>query len=149
MRQESRFAKNAQSSAGALGIMQLMPGTARNITAKMGKIHSDDSLLTSNLRYNITLGIGTIKESLDYYNNSLIPSIASYNAGIHNVNKWLKTMSDIRNIRSMEERINWMESIPFHETRDYVIRVLENMVNYMVISNQTQKVDILKNYIMS
>jgi soluble lytic murein transglycosylase len=127
MRQESQFDKAAVSHAGARGLMQLMPGTARETSGKISMAYRPDAL-TVDTDYNIALGSTYIQRMLDYYGGSYPLAIAAYNGGPGNVNKWLKAYGDPRtgSIGIME----WIEKIPLTETRDYVYRVLENAVMY-------------------
>ena len=127
MRQESQFDKAAVSSARAQGLMQLMPGTARETSGKIGMAYRPEAL-TVDTDYNIALGSTYIQRMLDYYGGSYPLAIAAYNGGPGNVNKWLKAYGDPRtgSIGIME----WIEKIPLTETRDYVYRVLENAVMY-------------------
>ena len=127
MRQESQFDKAAVSHAGARGLMQLMPGTARETSGKISMAYRPDAL-TVDTDYNIALGSTYIQRMLDYYGGSYPLAIAAYNGGPGNVNKWLKAYGDPRTgqIGIME----WIEKIPLSETRDYVYRVLENAVMY-------------------
>jgi soluble lytic murein transglycosylase len=127
MRQESQFDRAAVSHAGARGLMQLMPGTARETSGKIGMSYRPD-VLTIDTDYNIALGSTYIQRMLDYYGGSYPLAIAAYNGGPGNVNKWLKANGDPRTgqIGIME----WIEKIPLSETRDYVYRVLENAVMY-------------------
>lgn len=127
MRQESQFDKAAISHAGARGLMQLMPGTARETSGKIAMSYRPDAL-TVDTDYNIALGSTYIQRMLDYYGGSYPLAIAAYNGGPGNVNKWLRANGDPRTgqIGIME----WIEKIPLSETRDYVYRVLENAVMY-------------------
>ena len=127
MRQESQFDKAAVSHAGARGLMQLMPGTARETSGKIAMAYRPEDL-TVDTDYNISLGSTYIQRMLDYYGGSYPLAIAAYNGGPGNVNKWLKAYGDPRTgqIGIME----WIEKIPLSETRDYVYRVLENAVMY-------------------
>jgi soluble lytic murein transglycosylase len=127
MRQESQFDKAAVSHAGARGLMQLMPGTARETSGKIAMSYRPEAL-TVDTDYNIALGSTYIQRMLDYYGGNYPLAIAAYNGGPGNVNKWLKAYGDPRSgqIGIME----WIEKIPLSETRDYVYRVLENAVMY-------------------
>jgi soluble lytic murein transglycosylase len=126
-RQESQFADNAISYAGARGLMQLMPGTAREQAGKAGVQYLSASLV-SDPAYNVLLGDGYFKRMLSYYNGSYPLAIAAYNAGPGNVNKWLARNGDPRT--GAIPWINWIEAIPIYQTKDYVQRVLENAVVY-------------------
>jgi len=126
-RQESQFAQNALSHAGARGLMQLMPGTAREQAGKMG-LSYDASALTTDAGYNIRLGDGYFARMMDYYGGARPLAIAAYNAGPGNVNKWLRANGDPRT--GAVDWIDWIERIPIYETKNYVQRVLENAVTY-------------------
>ncbi|MDF8333476.1 lytic transglycosylase domain-containing protein [Novosphingobium cyanobacteriorum] len=126
-RQESQFAQNAISHAGARGLMQLMPGTANEQAGKLGLSYSSQALL-DDAGYNLQLGGGYIQRLLAYYGGSWPLAIAAYNAGAGNVNKWLRANGDPRT--GSVEWVDWLERIPLSETRNYVQRVLENAVVY-------------------
>ncbi len=126
-RQESQFAMNAVSHAGARGLMQLMPGTAREQAGKLGLFY-DATALMRDAGYNLTLGDAYFARMLAYYNGSYPLAVAAYNAGPGNVNKWLAANGDPR--RFDVDWVEWIERIPLSETRGYVQRVLENAVVY-------------------
>lgn len=126
-RQESQFAEGAISHAGARGLMQLMPGTAREQSGKANLSYNVSSL-TEDPQYNIQLGSGYIQRMMDYYGGSYPLAIAAYNAGPGNVNKWLRANGDPR--MGGIDWVQWIEDIPISETRNYVKRVLENAVVY-------------------
>lgn len=126
-RQESQFAQNAISHAGASGLMQLMPGTAREQAGKMGMSYLSASVI-NDASYNIRLGDGYFSRMMDYYGGSYLMAAGAYNAGPGNVNKWLRANGDPRN--GGIEWVEWIERIPLSETRNYVQRVLENAVVY-------------------
>ncbi|KQM18870.1 lytic transglycosylase domain-containing protein [Novosphingobium sp. Leaf2] len=126
-RQESQFAQNAISSAGARGLMQLMPATAREQAGKLGLAY-DESRLLSDPAYNLMLGDAYFQRVKDYFGGALPLAIAAYNAGAGNVNKWLRANGDPR--LGTVDWIDWMEQIPFYETKNYVQRVMENAVVY-------------------
>src|SRR5690606_7119731 len=126
-RQESQFAQNAISHAGARGLMQLMPGTAREEAQKAGIQYMQASLI-DDADYNVRLGSNHIERLLARYDGSVPLALAAYNAGPGNVNKWLRDNGDPRN--GGIAWIDWIERIPFSETRGYVHRVLENAVVY-------------------
>ncbi len=130
-RQESQFAMNAVSHAGARGLMQLMPGTARGEAGKIG-LSYDAGALINDAGYNLRLGNSYIQRMLSYYHGSYPLAVAAYNAGPGNVNKWLRINGDPR--QGEMEWIDWIESIPFSETRNYVQRVLENAVVYEALN---------------
>ena len=127
MRQESQFDRAAVSGAGARGLMQLMPGTARETSGKISMAYRPDAL-TVDTDYNIALGATYIERMLDYFDGSYPLAIAAYNGGPGNVNKWLRAYGDPRT--GSIDMMEWIEKIPLSETRDYVYRVLENAVMY-------------------
>ena len=127
MRQESQFDRAAVSHAGARGLMQLMPGTARETSGKIAMAYRPDAL-TVDTDYNIALGATYIERMLTYFGGSYPLAIAAYNGGPGNVNKWLKAYGDPRT--GSIDMMEWIEKIPLSETRDYVYRVLENAVMY-------------------
>jgi soluble lytic murein transglycosylase len=126
-RQESSFDRAAISNAGARGMMQLMPGTARETAGKLGMSY-DFSRLTSDPSYNMTLGTSYFSVLLDQWGGSVPLAVASYNAGTGNVRKWVAQNGDPRS--GGVDMVQWIEAIPFSETRNYVQRVLENAVVY-------------------
>jgi len=125
-RQESSFDKRAVSHAGARGMMQLMPGTAREQAGKLGYGY-DTTRLTSDPNYNVMLGSAYFQRLLSNWDGSYPLAIASYNAGSGNVRKWVNAYGDPR---GNVDIVSWIEKIPFMETRGYVQRVLENSVVY-------------------
>jgi soluble lytic murein transglycosylase len=126
-RQESAFDHGAVSSAGARGLMQLMPGTASQI-AKSRQIPFSASRLLTDPRYNLTLGRAYVEDLLGRFNGSYVLSIAAYNAGPARVHEWMDDFGDPRAKKA--DVVDWVESIPFNETRNYVQRVLENLQIY-------------------
>ncbi len=130
-RQESQFDREAVSHAGARGLMQLMPGTARETAGKIGESYNLTGL-TSDPLYNIRLGSTYFQSMLSYFGGSYPLAVAAYNAGPGNVNKWLRANGDPR--MPGVDMIDWIEQIPIFETRNYVQRVLENAVVYDAIN---------------
>lgn len=126
-RQESQFDRQAISHAGARGMMQLMPGTAREVAGKLGMSY-DAGSLTTDTNYNMMLGSTYFQQMLRYFGGSYPLAVAAYNAGPGNVNKWLRANGDPRG--GGIEMVDWIEEIPIFETRNYVQRVLENAVVY-------------------
>lgn len=126
-RQESQFDRQAISHAGARGMMQLMPGTAREVAGKLGMSY-DAGSLTADTNYNLTLGSTYFQQMLSYFGGSYPLAVAAYNAGPGNVNKWLRANGDPRG--GGIDMVDWIEAIPIFETRNYVQRVLENAVVY-------------------
>ncbi|MEH6526356.1 MAG: lytic transglycosylase domain-containing protein [Sneathiella sp.] len=127
MRQESAFASDAISSAGARGLMQLMPATAKYVSRSL-KVSYSKYQLTEDPNYNALLGSSYLSGLVDEFNGSYVLAIASYNAGPNNVRKWIKTWGDPRT--GEIDMIDWIEFIPFTETRNYVQRVIENLQVY-------------------
>ena len=133
-RQESAFDIKAKSRAGARGLMQLMPRTAR-ITAKKNNYKYKRIYLTSRPAYNVKIGSFYFKEMLNKFNGSYVLALAAYNAGPSRVNRWLKTYGDPR--KNEIDPVTWMELIPISETRNYVQRVIEGIYMYrMLVKNE-------------
>lgn len=120
IRQESRFVTDARSHAGASGLMQLMPATARSIARRLGLAFTPR--MVDDLETNLTLGTGYLREVLDDFDGSAALAAAAYNAGPARPRRW-------RDGPEVETAI-WAESIPFGETRDYVKKVLSNAAYY-------------------
>ena len=141
IRQESVFDQHAISSAEACGLMQLIKATACD-TAKRVATHCRISKLTADPHYNITLGSSYLQQMIEEYNGSYILAIAAYNGGPHNVDKWLKIYGDQRTMKTPRDVLDWIELIPFYETRNYVQRVLENLQIYRSIIDKDSKFDL-------
>ena len=130
IRQETEFDAFAVSGAGARGLMQMMPASAR-LAAKANNQAYRAEALTTDTAYNMQLGMTEWRSHLDRYGGSWVLAIASYNAGPNNVKKWLARNGDPRASDSKGgDPIDWIEQIPFGETRNYVQRVLENTEVY-------------------
>ena len=127
IRQETEFNDDALSPAGAVGIMQIMPSTARH-TARVAGLTYRPSALRSDSRYNIQIGMAELASDLAEWGGSYVLAAAAYNAGDSNVEKWITTYGDPRG--AGVDPIDWIEQIPFSETRNYVERVLENIEVY-------------------
>lgn len=125
-RQESQFDRAARSPVGASGLMQLMPATAREQAGKIG-LPYDYNRLTTDTGYNIQLGSSYFQRLFGLYGSYPL-AVAAYNAGPGNVNKWLRANGDPRT--GAVDMVDWVEAIPYLETRNYVQRVLENAVVY-------------------
>ena len=126
-RQESGFDTTAVSHADARGVMQLLPDTARDVAKSAGMPFSADRL-TRDPAYNLALGQAFLGRLLDRFGGSYVLVLAAYNAGPARVSQWLETFGDPR--RDTVDLVDWIESIPFPETRNYVERVLENLQIY-------------------
>ena len=129
-RQESQFDRKIVSRAGARGMMQLMPGTARETAGFIGIGYTALSL--DDPAYNIQLGSWYFGRLMDRYQGSYPLAVAAYNAGPGNVNKWLAANGDPR--AGGPDILSWIEAIPLTETRGYVQRVLENAVIYDLLN---------------
>jgi soluble lytic murein transglycosylase len=128
VRQESAFDPGAHSRAGARGLMQLMPATAKRVARDLKIKGHSTGRLTDDPFHNLTLGSAYLDDMLTRYEGSMVMALAAYNAGPHRVKKWLKENGDPR--RSLDDSIDWIESIPFSETRNYVQRILETLPIY-------------------
>lgn len=128
IRQESGFDVGAISHAGARGLMQLMPATARNVARAEGLRYRPEKL-TDDPQFNVRLGTAYLRGLLEEYDGYLPMALAAYNAGPSRVARWVEAYGDPRAM-PLEEQIDWMESIPFRETRNYVQRVLEGVTVY-------------------
>lgn len=124
IRQESRFKADAMSPAGAVGLMQLMPATAMRTIQK----HKLKKGSLTHAATNISIGTRHLKDLLDYFKGSMVLAAAAYNAGVNAVENWLITFGDPR--QPNVDTIDWVELIPYAETRNYVQRVLENYYCY-------------------
>ncbi len=127
IRQESMFNKGAKSHAGAKGLMQLMPSTARELAKKLN-VRYNEKWLISNPAYNIMLGSNYLADLIDRYSGSYILAVAAYNAGPSRVDLWLSQYGDPR-IGEIDF-LDWIELIPIYETRNYVHRVMEAVYIY-------------------
>ncbi len=134
-RQESEFDNMAKSPSGALGMMQLLPSTAREV-ARKNEIGYDVQKLYDS-EYNMLLGSLYLQKLIDNYDGSVIMGIAAYNGGPGNVYKWVQKFG--RPESNIEAAVDWIENIPFSETRNYVQRVLENLQVYRYIESQKQE----------
>ncbi|OJV47319.1 MAG: hypothetical protein BGO28_01085 [Alphaproteobacteria bacterium 43-37] len=123
IRQESSFDPYATSPAGAMGLMQLMSGTAKEIAKKLGLKFNKKHLHTQP-SFNVRLGQHYLKELLGRFDQSVPITLAAYNAGPGNARKWLTEVGDPRT--GEMDAIDWIEALPFGQTRDYVLRVMEN-----------------------
>lgn len=131
-RQESEFNPRAFSRAGARGVMQLIPSTAQLTARKEGLAYSRSALLDDPV-YNMTIGSAHLSHLLERYDGSLVMTLAAYNAGPHRVTRWVDEYGDPRS--PAVDPIDWVEHIPFAETRNYVQRVLENVQVYRGLIN--------------
>ncbi|NCU45233.1 MAG: lytic transglycosylase domain-containing protein [Candidatus Fonsibacter ubiquis] len=140
IRQESEFDTSATSRVGAKGLMQIMPATAR-LLSKVTNIDFSREKLTKDKDYNLALGSYYISDLDDLFGSHYL-AFAAYNAGPNRVEKWIKTFGDPR--RKQIDAIDFIELIPFHETRNYVQRVSENINVYEYLkdpNNATNKIE--------
>ena len=138
-RQESAFNPRAVSSAKALGLMQVLPGTGTLIAKKFGFPFSKDKML-SDASYNAQMGAAELGDVLESYRGSYILSFVAYNAGRGRVKQWIEKYGDPRD--PSVDPIDWVERIPFSETRNYVQRVLENMQVYRAQLGNSERLTI-------
>ena len=127
-RQESEFNIAAVSGAGARGLLQLLPGTAREVAKRSGMPYSKERL-TTDAGYNATLGAAFLAEQLGRFDGSYVLTFAGYNAGPRRAREWVAKYGDPRG-KSLDAVVDWIERIPFTETRGYVQRVMENYEVY-------------------
>lgn len=135
MRQESSFDAGTVSPVGAAGLMQLMPSTAALVAKQLG-IHGRLPSLTGDTALNIRLGTVYLRSLLDQYGGCAPLAVAAYNAGPGRVGEWLGSAGDPRS--GGADMLDWIEQIPFGETRNYVQRVIENTVVYRAKRGETK-----------
>ncbi|AKH99866.1 soluble lytic murein transglycosylase-like protein [Hoeflea sp. IMCC20628] len=138
-RQESAFNTAAVSPANARGLLQILPGTAKGVAARHGLPFSQNRL-TTDAGYNATLGAHFLGEQISKFGGSYILTFIAYNAGPRRVSQWIERLGDPRG-RSLDEVIDWIEMIPFTETRHYVQRVMENYQVYKARLGQTASIE--------
>ena len=126
-RQESEFNPAAGSKVGAQGLMQIMPGTGKLIAKKYGLKYSN-GMLTGDPAYNVKLGAAHLGDLVNNFGGSYVLTLVAYNAGPRRSREWVAEYGDLRS--GEVDAIDWVESIPFHETRQYVQKVLQNLHVY-------------------
>ncbi len=134
-RQESNFDTEALSPANARGLMQLLPATAASVARRLNTPHQLD-WLQSRPAHNMRLGSAYLAERIQRFGGNWMLAIAAYNAGSGRIDEWLQTYGDPRS--SNPAMLDWLEQIPFTETRNYVQRVIENVVVYRALSNSQE-----------
>lgn len=134
-RQESAFNPQAVSPANARGLLQLLPSTARRVAKQYQMAYADEKL-TEDPAFNATLGSHYLGEQINKFDGSLIMTFAAYNAGPSRVTQWIRRYGDPRG-KGIDAAVDWVESIPFTETRDYVQRVMENYQVYKLLLDET------------
>lgn len=135
IRQESAFNPGAISPAGARGLMQLLPRTARKVAKKHGIPYSRRRL-TQDPDYNMKLGRAHLGDLLGEFEGSYVLTLAAYNAGPSRARRWIRAYGDPRD--SSMDVIDWIEMIPFYETRNYIQRILESLQVYRQRLAQTE-----------
>lgn len=138
-RQESAFNPAAVSAANARGLLQLLPGTAQAVAKRHNITYSKDKL-TADAGYNATLGAHYLGEQIDAFGGSYILTFIAYNAGPKRVPEWITRYGDPRG-KPVDEIVDWIERIPFPETRNYVQRVMENYEVYKARLGQTPDIE--------
>lgn len=124
-RQESEFDPKARSSANAFGLMQLLPGTAEAMAKELGLDYTTGRL-TADPAFNVTLGSAYLAKMVDEFGPSIALIASGYNAGPGRPRRWIGEFGDPRT----DDIVDWVETIPFAETRTYVMRVVEGVVIY-------------------
>ena len=126
IRQESSFMADVQSPVGARGLMQLMPATAKHVAKAINVAFTPSKL--DDPDYNVLLGSAYLGDMIDNFEGSYVMALAAYNAGPSRVRRWVKEYGDPRD--PTVDAIDWIEMIPFTETRSYVQRVMESLSIY-------------------
>ena len=134
IRQESQFNPNAESAAGARGLMQLMPATAKETAKKLGINYHAKKMAEP--AYNLTLGTAFVQRQIEAFDGSYVLALAGYNAGPRRAREWVQQNGDPRDPKV--DPIDWIEQIPVYETRNYVQRILENLQIYRARLNGGQ-----------
>ena len=138
-RRESEFNAAVVSHAGARGLMQVMPGTAKMMAQKVG-VSYEPGKLTTDWQYNARLGAAYLDELVDEFGNSPLLVAAGYNAGPGRSRQWIAQLGDPR--AEGVDPIDWIEAIPFRETQTYVMRVAESLPIYRArLSGQAGPLD--------
>ncbi len=133
-RQESGMDPRATSRSGAMGLTQLLPDTARAVSGRLGMDYSRSRLL-DDPQYNIVLGSAYLSELLERYEGDRVLALAAYNAGPSRVGEWLRIYGDPRD--GAVDPIDWIELVPYAETRSYIQRVLESAAVYRYRLNRS------------
>jgi soluble lytic murein transglycosylase len=136
VRQESAFNQKTVSSANAYGLMQVTPDAGRYIARKFG-VHYDRKRLLDDTVYNVQMGAAELGDLIRDYRGSYILTFVGYNAGRGRVRDWVARYGDPRN--PGVDPVDWVEMIPFSETRNYVQRILENMQVYRARFGKTHR----------
>ena len=132
IRQESEFSSEAVSYSGAIGMMQIMPDTAKMLS-RQEKLKYDLNKVLEDSSYNVQLGSRYIFDLVKEFEGSYIRAISSYNAGPNRIKQWNKN-------NTTDNVLDWIELIPFKETRYYVKNVLRNVQFYRILLNREDDV---------
>jgi soluble lytic murein transglycosylase len=145
IRQESNFDQSSKSNRGAVGLMQLMPETAFKMAKKLGL---PKHAYASDAKANVLKGSAYFDELLRSFNNSYMLAVCAYNAGPTNVRRWVKKYGDPSTM-DLDGIIDWIEMIPFSQTRLYVKKVLENAIIYDNIHAKNNKSHLITKYLIN
>lgn len=141
-RRESEFNPNAVSGAGARGLMQLMPRTAQAVAEDL-EVEHRTGLLTADPAHNVTLGAAYLDELIDEFGLNIVLVSVGYNAGPHRARRWIEANGDPRS--AGVDVVDWIELIPFNETRNYVMRVSESLAVYRArLSGEALPINLLQ-----
>lgn len=132
IREESRFKQNAVSNKSAKGMMQVLDGTAIGVGKNAG-VRIDTNMMRNNADYNIVVGSRYLADQMAKYNNAMLAA-AAYNAGPARPDEWIKRFGDPRG--GKVDPVDWVESIPFRETREYVQKVIGSYVTYLALEGK-------------
>ncbi len=135
IKKETNFNKNFIGTSGERGLMQIMPSTGKRVAKQMG-LKFDKQKLQKDEEYNVKIGSEYLSKLLEKFDNNKVLALASYNAGIGNVIKWIEKNGDPREMQTNEEVAMWIEKIPFAFTRSYVPNILGNEMVYEVFEKQ-------------
>lgn len=140
-RRESELKPDAISPAGARGLMQIMPATAKEVAQQID-IPYEPARLTSDWKYNATIGTAYLSQLIEKYDGSYVLAFAAYNAGPHRVTEWIELYGDPRD--PLTSVVDWIEHIPYRETRNYVMRVTESLHVYRArIAGKTPQLQLM------
>ena len=130
IREESRFKQRAKSPKEARGMMQVLDGTAKSVGKQAG-VNIDITMMRNNADYNIAVGSRYLADQMASFSGNTMLASAAYNAGPKRPTEWIRRFGDPRGGRV--DPIDWAESIPFKETRDYVQKVIGSYVTYVAL----------------
>lgn len=131
IREESRFKQNAESNKKARGMMQVLDGTAKSVGKSAG-VAVDVSMMRTSADYNIAVGSRYLADLLQDYNGNAMLAVSAYNAGPKNVDSWIARFGDPRG--GAVDPVDWVENIPFKETREYAQKVMGSYITYLALN---------------